>query len=411
MGMKNNLWTRNFTIITLGTIISMLGNAISGFALGVLILEMTNSSFAFAIFLALNSLPRLIVPSIAGTFLDKFSRVKVIFTLDFLSSFIYLFIFLSLRFEILTYPMFLGLAFLIGAIDSVYSVAYDSLYPTYITPGNFSKAYSISSMIYPLAALMTPVAAFVHQRIGLEVLFVFNALAFFVAACFETRLDRNEDHVQKGVKIFKFKDFKTEFKSGLRYVYLEKGLLTITLFFFANSLFQTSVSQTLEMPYFKNNPMLGYTLFTYVSTANVLGRFIGGYLHYKFVLPEKYKFNIAMVVYVLICFTNGFVLFMPFILMLVLNFVTGLLSVTSFNIRISSTQAYVPNQVRGRFNGTFQMMTTLGMIMGQLIWGFVGEFYDPRFIILFGNATTLFLTFYVVYRRRETVKQIYNQRL
>ena len=51
------------------------------------------------------------------------------------------------------------------------------------------------------------------------------------------------------------------------------------------------------------------------------------------------------------------------------------------------------------------------MIMGQLIWGFVGEFYDPRFIILFGNATTLFLTFYVVYRRRETVKPIYNQRL
>ena len=41
-------------------------------------------------------------------------------------------------------------------------------------------------MIYPLAALMTPVAA-VHQS-GLEVLFVLMRW-LFVAACFETRLD------------------------------------------------------------------------------------------------------------------------------------------------------------------------------------------------------------------------------
>ena len=70
------------------------------------------------------------------------------------------------------------------------------------------------------------------------------------------------------------------------------------------------------MPYFKNNPMLGYTLFTYVG-RNVLGRFIGGYLRTNLYF-RKNKFNIAMIVNVLICFTNGFVLFMPFTV--VLNF-------------------------------------------------------------------------------------------
>ena len=405
----NKLWTRNFTIITLGSVISMLGNAIAGFALGVLILEMKNSSFAFAFYLALNSLPKLIVPVFAGTFLDKFSRVKVIYTLDYASSLIYLFIFACLKLNMLTYPIFLILAVVIGAIDSVYSVAYDSLYPTYISEGNFSKAYSISSMIYPIAAFMTPVAAFVHKSIGLEVLFIFNAIAFFLAALFETRLDRNEAHIQEGFKMFKLSDFKEEFKSGVKYVWLEKGLLTITLFFFANSLFQSSVSQALEMPYFKNNLALGYTLFTYISTANVLGRFIGGFIHYRIVLPNKYKFSIAIAVYSIICFTNGFALFLPIYLMLVVNFITGILSVTSFNIRISSTQAYVPNELRGRFNGTFQMMTTSGVIVGQLLWGFMGEFMDPRIVILAGNMITLFLTYYIVYRRRAYVKPIYNK--
>ena len=76
----------------------MLGNAVSSFALAVLILELTNSSFAFALYLALNSLPRLFVPMIAGTFLDRFSRVKVIYSLDFISSFTFLFIFLGLNY-------------------------------------------------------------------------------------------------------------------------------------------------------------------------------------------------------------------------------------------------------------------------------------------------------------------------
>lgn len=240
--MVGKLWTRDFTIITLGTVISMLGNAIAGFALGVLILEMTNSNFAFALYLALNNLPKLLVPVLAGTFLDRFSRVKVIYTLDFLSSLLYLMIFVSLKFSILTYPMFLVLAFIIGAVDSIYSVAYDSLYPTYITKGNFSKAYSISSMIYPLAAFMTPVAAFVHDTIGIEVLFIFNALAFFTAAVFEMFLDKNESHLKDGVKILKFENFREEFRSGLKFVFGDTGLRAITLYFFINSFLQGSVA-------------------------------------------------------------------------------------------------------------------------------------------------------------------------
>lgn len=406
--MIQKLWTKNFTIITVGTIISMLGNAIASFALAVLILELTDSSFAFALYLTLYNLPRLIVPMIAGTFLDRFSRVKVVYSLDFLSSLVYIFIFFGLRYQFLDLKSFLILAMLIGSIDSVYSVAYDSLYPSYITKGNFSKAYSISSMIYPLAAFMTPVAAFAHESIGLEVLFIFNAIAFFTAALFETMLDKDEMHLSDEVKIFKFEDFRREYKTGLRYVFNEKGILTITAYFFINSLFQGSASQALEMPYFKNDPTLGYTLFTFVSTANVFGRFIGGLIHYKFSFPKEYKFNIAMWVYVIICFTNGFLLFMPFKFMLVISFLTGIFAVTSFNIRISSTQAYVPNQMRGRFNGTFQMMSTSGVILGQLMWGALGEILGAPQLILTGNMITLLLTFLVVYRRREYVKPIYN---
>ena len=39
--LKNKLWTRDFSIITIGSIISMLGNAVSGFAIGLVVLDYT----------------------------------------------------------------------------------------------------------------------------------------------------------------------------------------------------------------------------------------------------------------------------------------------------------------------------------------------------------------------------------
>ena len=65
----------------------------------------------------------------------------------------------------------------------MYQVAYDSLYPTLISPGNLMRAYSISSMIAPVSMVMVPVAAYLYEVMGrLDPLFLFNALSFLVAA-------------------------------------------------------------------------------------------------------------------------------------------------------------------------------------------------------------------------------------
>ena len=97
---RQPLWTRNFTILTLGTVISMLGNAISGFALSLLILDYTGSTLLYAIFMVVYNLPKIIMPSIAGPYLDRFSRTKVIWSLDYLSAGLYLIIFFLLYLDV-----------------------------------------------------------------------------------------------------------------------------------------------------------------------------------------------------------------------------------------------------------------------------------------------------------------------
>ena len=57
-GKANPLWTRDFTIITLGSVVSMLGNAMSGFAVSLMVLDYTDSNLLYAIYVATCIAPR-----------------------------------------------------------------------------------------------------------------------------------------------------------------------------------------------------------------------------------------------------------------------------------------------------------------------------------------------------------------
>ena len=43
------LWTKDFTILTIGSVISMIGSSLSGFAIGLLALDETESTFLYAL--------------------------------------------------------------------------------------------------------------------------------------------------------------------------------------------------------------------------------------------------------------------------------------------------------------------------------------------------------------------------
>ena len=406
---KPRLWTKNFTIITLGSAVSILGNAVSAFAMGLLALDKTNSVFLYALFLAANNLPKIILPLIAGPFLDKRSRQKAVYTLDFISAGLFAVMFGITQSGFFSYPIFLALGIIIGCIDSVYMVAYDSFYPMLVTEGNFSKAYSISSMLYPIAYMMMPVAAYVYKAIGLPSLFLFNALSFLVAAIFETKIKIDEVHIKNnGSEAFSFHVFIDEFRNGIKYIKSEKGLMVITLFFFINTCACQGMD-TLWLPYFKASPALGIIAYSWATSINVGGRFVGGSVHYLMKYPAKKKFAISLVVYITSCFINGSVLFFPFIVMVIMFFIDGFLSVTSYSIRLSSTQSYVPENYRGRFNGVYQMSCNTGMIIGQLIAGAFAERFDIRLIIVALMSMNLLAIFAIMYRGRRYVAPIYNR--
>lgn len=368
----DNLWTKNFTIITIGSAISMMGNMVAGFAIGLLVLEKTDSTFLYSLFMVFYNMPKVVAPIMAGPIVDRFSRRRIIYTLDFTSAVIYLFMFIVLNSDFFNFFALLAVCIVIGSIDGIYTVAYESFYPNLITAGNFRQAYSISSMLMPLASFMTPVASAVYNVLGnLAPLFLFNSVTFLVAAICETQIKHEEEHGQNRFASGT-KSYLSDFRQGFEYIKNEKALIVITGYFFVCNM-AGGVMNTMLLPFFKNNaqlfshiPIDVITLYTLITTTGLLGRFTGGMIHYKFKYPADKKFAIAIFVYFACSVCDGFKLWLPVPLMFAVFFFVGIISVTSFNIRISATQSYVPDNVRGRFNGTFQMITTMGTLTGQI---------------------------------------------
>ena len=406
---KNKLWTRDFTILTLGTVVSMLGNAVAGFAIGLLVLDKTDSVMLYALFMICYSLPRIVLPMVAGPYLDRFSRKRVLYSLDFLSSALYTVFFVLLLKGYFNYTAYLLISMLMGAIDSVYSVAYDSFYPTLITEGNYTRAYSVSSLIYPLSnAIMVPIAGICYKTIGLAPLFLFNAVTFLVAAIAETQIKAIETHIDNAIEKFNGSRFVQDLKDGFAYLKRERGLNAVTWFFFV-MMFASSICMTLALPYFKSlTGVDGVMQYTFVMGASTVGRLIGGGVHYFFKYPAQKKYNIALFVYIVISFIDGAYLFFPFWAMLIFMLIEGMLGVTSYNIRISSTQNYLPDEMRGRFNGLFQMLTIIGTISGQLIAGAIGDLFDIRWVVVASMTITVLAVFVIIVPNSEHVKKIYN---
>ena len=404
---KNNLWTKNFTIVTVGTITSLLGNAISGVAISLLVYDFTKSSFLLALFMVTYNAPRVIMPVISGPYLDYFSRKKTIYMLDYLSSALYLSIFFMLRADFFHFGVFLVLAFTIGSIDSVYQVAYESFFPMVITEGNYQKAYSISSILNQLSLIMVPLALYLRDRFGYELLFLINSVSFFIDATFETRIDIVEPQVTERKEKFNFQVYVEDFKSGMRYINTEKGLQVMTLYFFLSTF--ALASSVVVLPHFVSQPGLGEYAYLLVMGGGAVGRIVGGALQYRFTFPKTKKLLICLLIYIVTSLLDGGYLFFPVLFMTAITFVSGVLNAFAYNIRLAGTQSYIPNVYRARFNGTFQMICTMGTVVGQLMSGALADFVSGRLVVAAFMAINLMAALGIVMPRRQVLKPIFNR--
>ena len=215
--------------------------------------------------------------------------------------------------------------------------------------------------------------------------------------------DRKIDNKESKVKMM-----LSDTKAGFMYLWSEKGLFFIALYFLFSS-FGGGVSNVSLLPYMKETMPNGEYYYLIIGGMMMLGRVVTSSWHYRHKLPIDKKFLIAFLVYIFISIIEGSLLFLPLIMMFTLSFFSGCLGVTSYTIRISATQSYVPDEKKGRFNGAFNMLSVLGALIGEGVAGVLSTFMDMRFVMLTTQMIVLLSAVFIMGGKRRYIAPIYNR--
>ena len=402
---RKTLWTKNFTIITLGTLVSAIGGVAMNLGLSLVVFDQTQSTWLIGVFGAISMLPGITLPILLGPVIDRANRKHIIVGLDAFSGLWYLAFLWYIRQFGFVYAAYLAFSFVMGCIGSVYSLAYNSLYPDLIPEGFAQKGYAVSGVIYPLATtLVTPLAAFLYAKLGVEVLILAEGVFLLIASAFESRIDHVHQRRQEAPSLRQYMDDLLE---GFRYLKREKGVRSIFDYMAATSAAGNGVG-VMAMAHFQTAKGLTTAMYGLLTSAETIGRLIGSAVHYLFKIPEDKRYALTVKVYTIYQLCDGVMLFVAYPVMVVLRFLCGFLGSQTAAIRQAAVQKYLPSDMRGRVYGLFDVLVSLSMMVVQLVVGAMGEVMSYKAAAAVLSAAGFSCLLLQIVRNRKHVEPVYN---
>ncbi len=382
---KNTLWTRDFTLIAIGTIITVIGGEAINLPLSLLVFDETKSTLLSSMLIISGMLPDVILPIFIAPFIDRMSKKKISLTLQVVMAAIFLalaFIYYRTGFS---YSLFLIFSLIIGTISVVARLAFTAWYPDIIPIGFEQKGFAVFSTIYPTVLIvMAPISTYLYEHVPMHILFVVVSvmtLAFGLLLISFISLDIKADKNTS----FDFKEYKSDVKAGFKYILKEKGIRNI----YSYMSITNGVGHGRELmtqAYFQTISFVTVTMLGFLRSAETVGRMISGLLQYKINIPANKRYGITKFVYTTYVTLDMILLYTPYPAMLINRFIVGFLGTTSYTLRETSVQSYLPRNMRAKVSAVFSVIFSFSMILFQLFSGYLGEFMDYRLVIVVMSA-------------------------
>lgn len=382
---RKNVWSKDFSLITVGTVISSIAGQAITLPFSLLVFDQTQSTLLAAIMFVSGALPNFLLPLFIAPLIDRGNKKRIIVTLDYITGVLYMLVAAIYTRTGFNYELFVVFSFIAGIINSIYSLTYSSWYPDLIPVGFEQQGYAVSSSIYPtVIMIMAPIAAWLYNVAPVQWLLISIGLLTLVAATFELFISNAGSRKVK--ESMRWPEYIADCKVGFSYLRKEKGLRNIYSYMAITSGVATGV-QLMVQAYFQTVRFLTVAMFGFLKTAETLGRVLGGFVQYKLKIKPEKRFGITKIVYFTYETLDLSLLFMSYPLMIINRFVCGVMGITSFTMREASVQAYLPPHMRAKVNAIFTVAVSLAVVVFQLGAGYVGDVLGHR------QAVVLFSTF------------------
>ena len=140
--MKQKLFRRDFTLVAIGQIISLFGNAALRFALPLYLLNQTGSSRLYGLVTACAFIPAILLSPVGGIAADRFNKRNIMVLLDFFTA--ALIIAVSLLLESVNLVTLLAAALMLFyGIAGAYQPAVQASVPALVEPEQLMQANSV----------------------------------------------------------------------------------------------------------------------------------------------------------------------------------------------------------------------------------------------------------------------------
>lgn len=380
---SKKLWTKDFSCITLATVLSAIGGEAMTLPVSRLVFDETQSAFLSSLVMICGILPDVLLPIFIAPFIDKAGKKKWILGMDLMLAAVYASMGFWVGRHTFHFLLYLLFTLTVGTISVIYRLAYASWYPDLIPRGMEQKGYAVSSTLYPTVIIvMSPIAAFLYENLTIDRIFF---LVTGITLCSVMTEILIRETKKAAASSYTLRQYCTDIREGFSFLKKEKGIRNI----YANMSVMQGTANGLSIitqVYFQTQPYLGATMLGFLISSEMAGRLLGGLLQYKKEVPVNKRYPFTKAVYLIYSLADMALLFLPYPAMLANRFFCGSLGICSATIRESAVQSYLPEQMRARVNAFFNVLFAVGGVAFQFLAGALGQLIPYRAVaVLLGG--------------------------
>ena len=221
--MNQKLFSKDFTLVVIGQIISLFGNAAIRFALPLYLLNLTGSSALYGTVTACAFIPAILLSPVGGIVADRVNKRNIMVILDFFTAAVILAFSLLMNEGNLILLLTVTLMLLYG-IAGAYQPSVQASIPALTSQDNFMAANSVINTVSSFSSLTGPVlGGILYSAYGLKPVLWACLLCFVISAVMEIfiKIPFQKQVSEGGI----LKTAKNVFRESIRFIRKEKPVI------------------------------------------------------------------------------------------------------------------------------------------------------------------------------------------
>ncbi len=389
------LFNKNFILLIVGQIISVVVNSSLNFALGLYILTVTGSPELFGTVTAISVIPWAICAPLGGVLADKFNQRNIMVVLD-LSCAILVFALTLFRTASgdLSIAAIVVAKVLLSAMNAAYFPSVISSIVSIVKKEQLTRANSLISQINSLSSIFAPVCAgLLYGLVDIIVIIYAAAAMFFASAVIEMFIDlpkrQEQDRSDSGAATIKdaIRFIVKNNKSLLHFLIIGSGICGVV-----------AAVVLVALPYIVNiHFALPSQYYGIASGVLSSGTLVAGAIIFTF--PHRFSYKnagvilTAVVLIVALCGTILLVdsIMISFILLCLCVFLMMVAVGMNYILRNSYIQKTTPHNLVGKVLALLMVVSGFFEPLAQMIYGFIlgGEQVNIALILIVSGAVLL----------------------